>query len=163
MKKVTVNTGLFAVLIDGHCMTEEGLNPDISLAEHYTEEQAEDIKDEWRLNMPKAVVTIQPALVDMPFDEFIELIADIYNNTKNSWDWQHCGAHRDYRMMYDIIASDILHSITPEVVAKFVPDLIHGMDGHLTVKECAEAMADWIAQSVIKNPYSDVTFHIYIK
>jgi len=163
MKKVTVNTGLFAVLIDGHCMTEEGLNPDITLAEHYTEEQAEDIKDEWRLNMPKAVVTIQPALVDMPFDEFTEAIADIYNNPKNTWDWLHNGVHRDYSIIHQIIDSDVLYSISPEVVAKFVPAMLKDIEQPLTIEKYTKFMADSVAQAVVKHPYSDVSFHIYIK
>jgi len=163
MKKVTVNTGLFAVLIDGHCMTEEGLNPDISLAEHYTADQVYDIINEWRWNMPKAVVTIQPALVDMPFDEFTELIADIYNNPKNSWDWLHNGVHRDYSIIHQIIDSDVLYSITPEVVAKFVPAMLKDIELPMTIEQYAKFMADSVAQAVVKHPYSDVSFHIYIK
>lgn len=163
MKTIKIRTQFSAVKIAGSYLTETGLNGQtIEQAEYYTADEVEDIQDEWRLNMPNETVTAEPVIENMPFDDFLEAVCSIYNNHKNTWNWNHNGQYGRYARMAEVFDLDRLHSIQPEDVTIFAKS-IQEMKQTPTIQEVAEYLADQVGQHVLANPYDDVTFEIIVK
>jgi hypothetical protein len=157
----TIHTNLHTVCIDGNYITDEGLDTDIALAEHFTQERAEDIKDEWRLNMPKADVVIAPVTEEITTTDLYEAVADTLNNA-NGWDYQHCGRSR-YEDATEMVNNLENHDFTAKEVSKFVKDFMAETETPPTIKDIAIGVADRVGAMITLNRYEDLTFHVNIK
>jgi len=158
----TIHTNAYTVCIDGNYITTEGiLSTDIELSEHFTQERAEDIKDEWRLNMPIYNVVISPVTEEMTTTDLYEAVADTLNNA-SGWDYQHCGRSR-YEDATEMCNNLENHDFTAKEVSKFVKDYLADIDTPPTIKDIAIAVADRVGAMITLNRYEDLTFHVNIK
>jgi hypothetical protein len=158
----TIHTNLHTVCIDGNYITNEGvLSTDIALAEHFTQERAEDIKDEWRYNMPTYNVVISPVTEEVTTTDLYEAVADTLNNA-NGWDYQHCGRSR-YEDATEMVNNLENHDFTAKEVSKFVKDFMAETETPPTIKDIAIGVADRVGAMITLNRYEDLTFHVNIK